>query len=119
MFALGHDSRNGRKIYLRFKIGAFTTDAEEVATEMGVSFSLDSLMDKTVGGKFCWGAANFRDTVVPSEAALHHRAIRVSLIYEFVVKYDCAMYRVSVPVGPARMTPVIGEMGAVGGVIRI
>ena len=59
----------------------------EVATAKGVSVSLDSLTEKTVGGRYCRRASNFHDTAIPSEAALHHRALKVSLIYELVVKH--------------------------------
>ena len=62
-------------------------DAEEVATAMGISVSLDSLTERTVGGRYCRRASNFHDTAIPSVAALYHRAVKISLIYEFVVKH--------------------------------
>ena len=61
-------------------------DVEKVAGEIGKKTSLDAMAEYVVGGNFCRRAANFGDAMVPSPMALKHRAIRVTLVYEFVVK---------------------------------
>ena len=61
-------------------------DAEEVAREKEVGFSLDDMAQKIVGAGFCRRGSNFGDLAIPSAAALHHRAMRVALIYEYVVE---------------------------------
>ena len=60
-------------------------DAEDVAKENGIGHSLDDMAERIVGGPHCRRGSNFGDFAVPSVVALHHRAIRVTLIYEFVV----------------------------------
>ena len=49
--------------------------------------SLAELADKVVGGGICWRAKVFTASVIPSRMALTHRAIVVSLIYKFGVKF--------------------------------
>ena len=61
-------------------------DAEEVAKEKGLGFSLNDMAQKIVESDFCRRGSHFGDLAMPSAAALHHRAIRVSLIYEYVVE---------------------------------
>ena len=60
--------------------------AEVVANESSIPTTLDAMVEKVVGGTWCRRASNFGGTVIPSAVALSHRAIRVTLIYEFVVK---------------------------------
>ena len=61
-------------------------EADKVAKEHGVHPSIDAMVDAVVGGKFCRRASNFSDVVTPSKVALRHRAVRVAVIYEFIVK---------------------------------
>ena len=61
-------------------------DVEDVARELKIPVTLDGLTGYLVGGSYCRRAANFGDTTIPSHEARRHRAIRVTLFYEFVVK---------------------------------
>ena len=61
-------------------------DVLDVARENGVTPSVDAMTERTVGGSFCRRASKFPSTVIPSAPALNHRAIRVTLFYEFAVK---------------------------------
>ena len=60
--------------------------AEQVAAEIGGRYSFDFMTETVVGGFYCPRASNFSDDMIPSSVALHHNAIRVTLLYEFVVK---------------------------------
>ena len=59
---------------------------EDVAKEIGKSASLEEISLAVTGGGYCTRGSNFCDSAPPSAVALSHRAMRVSLIYEFVVK---------------------------------
>ena len=61
-------------------------EAEKVAEEAGETFSLDLMTERVVGGTYCKRASDFSDAAIPSSTALRHNAIRVTLVYEFVVK---------------------------------
>ena len=61
-------------------------EMEKVAKGRGVGDGFDDVTERTVGGAFCKRAGWFSGQVIPSAQALEHRAIRVTLIYEFVVK---------------------------------
>ena len=61
-------------------------DVQQLAREIGIGDTLDAITEKTVGGNFCRRASQFPHTVMPSAPALHHRAIRVTLFYEFAVQ---------------------------------
>ena len=63
-------------------------EAEVVARRHGFPATLDAMAEEVVRGKFCRRASNFCADAVPSAIALEHRAIRVKLIYEFVVKQE-------------------------------
>ena len=60
--------------------------AETVANELGMKSTLDAYVDYTVGGTSCRRGTNFVDAAIPSQVALRHRAIRATVVYEFVVK---------------------------------
>ena len=59
---------------------------EKIANDIGIPAKLDEITEKTVGGLFCRRASEFGDFAIPSSVALHHSAVRVTLIYEFAVK---------------------------------
>ena len=61
-------------------------DAETVAAESGIEKTLDAMTAAVVGGAYCRRASNFGDNGFPSLEAQSHCAMRVTLIYEFVVK---------------------------------
>ena len=61
-------------------------DAEDVAREYGFPATLDMVTREVVGSDFCRRGANFGDSAVPSAVALEHRATRVTVVYEFVVR---------------------------------
>ena len=61
-------------------------DAETVAGELGIEKTLEAMTSAVVGGAYCRRASNFGDNGFPSLEAQSHRAMRVTLIYEFVVK---------------------------------
>ena len=63
-----------------------TVDALDVAKEIGITVSIDGITERTVGGAFCRRASKIPATVIPSAPALQHRAIRVTLFYEFVAR---------------------------------
>ena len=84
-----YDWNNKAKERCRDELGwepTDVTDAVDVAREVGIEPSLDNITEKVVGGKFCRRASNFTDVSLPSGAARQHRAIRATLIYEFVVQ---------------------------------
>ena len=60
-------------------------DAEEVAKENQLGYSLDDMAQRVAGTNFCRRPSNFSDLTIPSAAALRHCAIRVALVYEDVV----------------------------------
>ena len=59
---------------------------EKIANDNSIPAKLDEFTEKTVGGAFCRRASEFGDFAIPSSVALHHSAVRVTLIYEFAVK---------------------------------
>ena len=59
---------------------------EDVAREKGLEPTLDAMAEEVVGGKMCRRGSFFGASAVPSAIALEHRAIRVTLIRDFVVK---------------------------------
>ena len=61
-------------------------EIEKIAKDNGIPAKFDAIAEKTVGGSFCRRAAEFGDFAIPSSVALHHSAIRVSLVYEFAVE---------------------------------
>ena len=67
-------------------------EVEKVAAEAGETFSPDLMVERVVGGVgdaggvFCKRASDFSDATVPSSTALRHNAMRVTLVYEFIVK---------------------------------
>ena len=63
-------------------------DALDVAHRHDMTATLDAMTEKVVGGAFCRRASDFSGNVVPSAAALEHRAMRITLIYEFVVRME-------------------------------
>ena len=62
------------------------TDIAIIAKDANVPASLDSLVERTVGGTFCRRASNFGDLAIPSSVALHHAAIRVAVVFGFASK---------------------------------
>ena len=60
--------------------------AEDVAREKSLENTLDAMAEEVVGGKMCRRGSFFGDSAVPSAIALGHRAIRVTLIRDFVVQ---------------------------------
>ena len=62
-------------------------EVQDVAREIGIPPTIDAIVEKTVGGKFCRRGANFADVSLPSEEARRHCNIRASLYYEFVARF--------------------------------
>ena len=61
-------------------------EAERVAEEAQQRLTLDLMVEKVVGGVFCSRASNYSTAMIPSAAALRHSAIRVTLLYEYIVQ---------------------------------
>ena len=63
-------------------------DVEVLAENARIRPSLDEFarVTRCVGGTFCRRASAFSGLVIPSPPALSHRAMRVTLLYEFAVQ---------------------------------
>ena len=62
-------------------------DAMDICEDRKWAQNLSTLTERTVGGEFCRRASHFSATAIPSTIVLKHRAMTVSLIYCFGLKY--------------------------------
>jgi hypothetical protein len=62
-------------------------DAMDICGDRKWAQNLSTLTERTVGGEFCRRASHFSATAIPSTIVLKHRAMTVSLIYCFGLKY--------------------------------
>ena len=62
------------------------TTLVDVACVDDTLVDIDKITEATVGGEFCRRGSNFSNISLPSPIALQHRAIYVSLIYEYGAK---------------------------------
>ena len=66
---------------------ANVVDASQIATRIGAVDSVGGLSEKLTGHPFCWRASIFRDDNRPSQIAMQHCDIGVTLLYKFCVGF--------------------------------
>ena len=62
-------------------------DAKDILRGMGLVPNLNSMASAIVGGQFCGRAMNFSGKAMPSQTALRHIDIMISLIRKFCIEY--------------------------------